>query len=92
MAAESDWYLREWAAFRGKRQADLVKDLGWNKNTAHLIWHGKQPYSRDRVNELAQWLAINPFELLMSPSEAMALRRLRQTAAEIVAAGEGGER
>jgi transcriptional regulator with XRE-family HTH domain len=83
-----DWFLQEWADFLGKRQADLVKELGWLKNAAHRIWHGKQPYRRETVNEIAEWLGIKPYELLMTPKEAVALRRLRETAAQIVAEGE----
>ena len=66
-----------------KRQAALVSELGWSKNRASIVWHGAQPYRRDIVNELAAWLGIEPFELLMSPNEAMMLRRLRETAQEI---------
>jgi hypothetical protein len=86
MGRESqDWFLREWAQHRGKRQAALVGELGFTKNPAHKIWHGKQPYRRELVNTLAAWLEIEPYELLMLPEEALALRRLRETAAQIVA-------
>ena len=69
----------------GKRQVALVNELGWNKSRAHFVWHNLQPYRRETVNELASWLGIQPFELLMRPPEALALRRLRETAAFIVA-------
>ena len=82
---EPDWYLREWCEQLGRRQADLVKAFGWTKNSAHKIWHSKQPYGRKVVNEIAIWLGIQPYELLMPPREALALRRLRATAAAIVA-------
>lgn len=83
--AEPDWYLREWCEHLGRKQAQLVTELGFTKNTAHKIWHSKQPYRRDIVNKIAGWLGIAPFELLMPPRDALALRRLRSTAAEIVA-------
>ena len=38
------------------------------------------------MNEIAKWLGIRPFELLLPPNEAMALRRLRESAAVIMAA------
>lgn len=38
---------------------------------------GKQQYTRDAVNELATYLNLRPFELLMHPDDAMAMRRLR---------------
>jgi hypothetical protein len=83
---EPDWHLQEWAALKGKRQAGLVNEIGWTKNTAHRIWHSKQPYRRDIVNALAKWLEIQPFELLMRPHEAVAMQRFRESAALI--AGE----
>ena len=78
-----DWYLRDWANHFGKRQASLVSELGWEKSRAHHVWHSKQSYRREDVNAVAEWLGIEPHELLMKPSDALALRRLRQTAAEI---------
>jgi len=83
-----DWHLQEWMAHFGKRQAALVNELGWTKNRAHFVWHSSQRYRRDDVNTIASWLGIKPFELLMSPREALALRRLRQSAAAIVAESE----
>lgn len=82
---DPDWFLRDWAAYKGKRQADLVEEIGWHKTTAHRLWHGLQPYRRDFLNQAAHWLGIQPYELLMRPSDALALRRLRETAAVIVA-------
>jgi hypothetical protein len=72
-----DWYLRQWLRFYGKKQADVVADLDWNKARVSLMASGKQPYTRDAVNELADYLNLRPYELLMHPDEAMRLRRLR---------------
>lgn len=83
--SETDWYLADWMTHFGKRQAALVNELGWSKGRAHYVWHGNTPYTRDVVVALADWLGIRPFELLMPPHEALALRRLRETAAMIVA-------
>lgn len=77
-----DWYLREWFASLGLRQADLLK-LGFQKNTAYRLWHGLQQYRRDEVDAISSFLNIKPFELLMAPDEAMALRRLRSAIAEV---------
>jgi hypothetical protein len=82
-AAEDDWYLRDWMSHFGKRQAALVNELGWDKAKANFVWHSKQGYRRDLVNEVADWLGIRPFELLMPPQEALAFRRFRETAALI---------
>lgn len=79
-----DWHLVEWLATLRKRQADLVRDLDWNKAKASLMARGLQPYTRDEVNELAAYLNIQPFELLMHPEDAMAYRRLRHAAEAMV--------
>jgi hypothetical protein len=86
-----DWYLQEWMAHFGKRQASLTNELGWTKGRANYVWHSRAPYHRELVNEISAWLGVQPFELLMAPREALALRRLRETAALIVAEGVGGE-
>lgn len=82
---DRDWYLRDWLQHSGKIQASLVNELDWNKAKASLLFHSKQQYRREDVNEVAGWLGIEPFELLMSPQQALALRRLKSTAADIVA-------
>mgnify|MGYP002862239982 CR=1 FL=1 len=69
----------------GRKQADLVKHLGWDKARASFMWNGKQGYRRKDVAEVSEWLGIEPFELLMSPTEAFGLRRLRETALQIAA-------
>lgn len=84
-SSEPDWYLQAWAEREGKRQSDLVSDLGWLKNHAHRIWHSKQPYRRDIVNAVSAWLGIEPYELLMEPERAIQLRRFTETAYAIAA-------
>lgn len=80
-----DWYLKQWLLTLGKKQRDIVKDLDWNKAKASLMVNCKQPYSRDEVNELASYLNLKPYELLMSPEEAMAIRKMRESAILIAA-------
>jgi len=72
-----DWYLGEWLRSLHKKQADLVRDLDWNKARVSLMLSGKQQYTRDAVNQVASYLNVHPYELLMHPDDAMALRRLR---------------
>lgn len=78
-----DWYLQEWFETLGLIQHDMVTKLGYPKNTAFKLWHGVQDYRRDYVDDISAMLNIEPFELLMPPAEAMALRRLRATIAEV---------
>ena len=84
MAPGFDWYLKEWLATLGKKQADIVRDLDWNKARISLMLRGKQPYDRDSLNELATYLHLKPHELLMHPDDAMALRQLKIAAGHIV--------
>ena len=81
--APSDWHLQAWMRHFGKKQASLRNELGWSKNKSNIVWHGTQPYKRELVNELAAWLGVEPYELLMKPKEALFLRRLRQAAHQI---------
>jgi hypothetical protein len=45
----------------------------------------KQKYTREEVNELADYLNIQPYELLMHPDDAMAIRRMQSSAIKMVA-------
>lgn len=83
MSQEQGWYLQEWFAVGGLKQAHLVTQLGYGKNTAFRLWHGLQPFGRDNVLEISQLLNITPAELLMPPEEAMAIRRLRSALAAL---------
>lgn len=79
------WYLAEWSALLGKRQADAQRDLGWSRSTASGLWNGTQRYTQERVDEVVRWLGIQPHEVLMVPDEALRLRQLRDTAYAIAA-------
>lgn len=72
-----DWYLKEWLRASQKKQADVVRDLDWNKAKVSLMIRGLQAYTREEVNELATYLNIRPHELLMHPDDAHTIRRLR---------------
>lgn len=88
MAPHHDWYLKEWLATLGRRQSDIVKDLDWNKAKVSLMVRGKQPYTRDDVNEIAAYLNLRPYELLMHPNDANALRALKADAIKIAHSAE----
>lgn len=83
-----NWYLREWMdmAFpqaRG-RQAKMAELTGWSKATTSQLYNNTQDYSPKLVNEAAKALNAEPWELLMPPERAMAIRRIRSSAEEIV--------
>ena len=79
-AAMQDWRLKEWLEFTGKRQADLVNELGWSRRKASELFNGDQPYKRDSVNDVATWLGVEPFELLMLPADALRYRQFQEAA------------
>ncbi len=66
-------------------QADMQRMAGWSKATAHQVYHGKQDYSPGVVNAASAALNCKPWELLMHYDEAMAIRRMRAAALQIVA-------
>lgn len=83
-APRHDWYLKQWLKASGKKQADLEKDLDLNKAKVSLTANGKQPYDRDLINLVADYLNLKPYELLMHPDDAMAIRQLQASAGRIV--------
>lgn len=78
-----DWYLQEWMATLNTRQADLGRLTGWSKATVSDIYNGRTAFYREMLNTVAAALNVKPYELLMHPSEAMALRRMRTSAFQI---------
>lgn len=62
----------------------MIRRTDWSKATASQLYNNKQDYSPKVVNEAAKALNVAPYELLMKPETAMALRRLRQDALRVV--------
>lgn len=80
-----DWYLKQWLDSLATRQAVVINRTGYPKSKVSKLVNGSQPYDRDTVNDIAAALNIEPFELLLHPDDAMALRRLRASAVQIAA-------
>lgn len=79
------WYLREWMAVQGfTKQAALAKQTGWSKAKMSALYNYEQDFNSRALEEAARALGIAPFELLMHPDDAFALRRLRKDAIQIV--------
>ena len=91
MSPQNDWYLKEWLACLGKKQSDIVRDLDWNKARVSLMIRGAQQYTRDAVNELADYLNLRPYELLMHPDDANAMRRFKADAIRLAHIAESEE-
>ena len=75
----STWYLREWMAARNL--------AGWSKATMSALYNHKQDFSPKILKEAAAALGVEPFELLLPPEQANALRALRQHALRVVETG-----
>ncbi len=61
----------------------MGKSVGKPRPKVSLSVACKQQYNRDAVNELADYLNIEPYELLTHPEDAMAMRRLWSDAIRI---------
>lgn len=67
----------------------MARRTGWSIATMNDIYHGKTSYYREILNVAAQALNVAPFELLLSPDQAHALKRYEAaalTAAALTAA------
>lgn len=67
-------YFRQWREHRGLTQERLADRLGISKAQLSRIEGGKQPYSQDLLEAMAEALQIDEASLLMrdpSDSEAM---------------------
>lgn len=81
--AQPDWFLREWMASLQLRQADVMRLTDTPRATMSKAYNGETDYYRELLNRFAVALNIHPYELLMHPDDAMAIRRLRSSAFEI---------
>ncbi len=85
-----DWFLSDWLKSLKVSQADLVRLTDYPKAKVSDLVTGKQRYNRDIINDISAALNIKPNELLMHPSDAMGLRRMRTLAEQMVMPGNGG--
>lgn len=81
---QPDWFLADWMKSLRVSQAKLADECGWNRSTMHGIYHGRTDYYREIVNLISRKLNIEPYELLMPPDQAMALRTQREASERIV--------
>lgn len=87
--AKPDWYLRQWMKTLRVTQTQLARECDWNTSTMHGIYHGRTEYYREILNLIAVKLNVQPYELLMHPDEAMAIRQLLVEANKISDIGRG---
>lgn len=65
-------------------QTAMREKTGWSKASMSQLYSGKQDFNSKILREAADALGIEAHELLMAPERAMAARRLRAAAVEIV--------
>ena len=84
---EPDWFLRQWMATLRMKQSQLAELTGWGKAKTNDIYHGRTGYYRQIVNDAARALQLQPYELLLPPSEARAIQSMVR-AVHVVEASE----
>lgn len=62
----------------------MARAAGWSKATMSQLYNGDQDYSPDILEAAAVALHAEPYELLLPPERAMAIRALRESAVTIV--------
>jgi transcriptional regulator with XRE-family HTH domain len=85
-----DWYLKEWLDSLQMSQADLVRATDYPKAKVSDLVRGEQRYNRDILNDIAKALNIYPYELLMSPENAMTLRQMKIAVEQFARVPYGG--
>ncbi len=79
----TNWYLREWMDTLEVSQTDLIEATDLSKATISLLCNDQQDYNPSYIRDMAIALKISPYELLMHPDDAMALRRLISDAGRV---------
>ena len=80
------WFLPEWMrAANIETQADMMEKTGWSKAKMSQLYNAKQDFNSEILAEAATALNARPYELLMPPEDAMAIRQMRRTALQIAA-------
>lgn len=63
----------------------MMEKAGWNKTAASLLYNERQDLSSKLLEEAAMVLNCATYELLLRFDDAMAMRRLRESALRIAA-------
>lgn len=71
------WYLGEWLeASENMSQAELGRKTELGKATISDLVNGKLQYSQTHLDLISIALNVRPYELLMPPAEAAAIRKI----------------
>ncbi len=81
------WFLPEWmaaAASEGRgSQAKMIELTGWSRATMSQLYNGQQDFSPAILRAAAIALSAEPFELLIPPERAFAIRRAMASLREV---------
>jgi hypothetical protein len=83
-----DWYLKEWLGSLNVSIAKLESETGWTHRIANQLVNRKTRWNRDHLALATQVLRLRPYELLMHPDDAMAIRKLMADAGPVAELGE----
>lgn len=87
----TNWYIKEWLRTCEVTQAKLAELMDVNKTTVSHLVNNQIDYTPEYIRDVALALQIEPFELLLPPDRAMALRQYRASAEKIVTLAHEGE-
>lgn len=87
----TNWYLRDWLKTLEVSQAQLAERTDLGKAAISLLFNDRQDYSPPIIRDISKALNIAPYELLMHPKDAMALRQWRKDAFVVVRTSEAFE-
>lgn len=73
---ELGWYINEWLALNSLNQKEFAQITGWSKQKVSAICNGRNRYNKETVETAAAVLGCHPYELLLHPTRAIAIRRL----------------
>lgn len=80
------WFLREWMqASNVATQAQMSEKTGWSKAKMSQLYNFQQDINSEILLEAAQALNVRPYELLLHPDDAHAIRQMRKTALQLAA-------
>lgn len=71
-ASKPSWYVREWLAYKGMKQSDLVERTDHNKSEISLWVNGKRRFNTDVLEEFAKIIGVEPADLLRPPTAGKA--------------------
>lgn len=74
-----NWFVREWIRERGHSIAWFEEKTGWTHRITSQRVNLKKRWDCDQLKLAAEVLEVEPYELLIHPSEAKEIQRMRES-------------